>query len=193
VRRALLILALLLGCSAAFAGGPHMRAEDIDDAPATYDMGRPSATRAPAAPAAPAPAVDIEEHPAAWAKGVYDAATHKNWRFLVAFVLMAFVSIARRGSKYLPGRAGVFFLSDRGGALLAIVLAVVGGAAAALMGGGPMSVAMLGNAMMNAVIAAGGYSLVKKTDPWGLVRPLFRRRPQKKHRARARRAKEKKR
>lgn len=182
--RALLIALFLCSAAPAFAGGPHMSADEAEaPAIASFDMGT-HAHAAPAPVALPpaAPALDPTDHPGSWLKAVYSAATHKNYRFLVALALLAFVSISRRYASRLPGKPGQFFASDRGGATLTIALAIAGGTTTALLGGGPLSFEMVGNAVMNAVIAAGGYSLVKKADPIGLARSCWRRKapePQK--------------
>lgn len=188
--RALLLALLLCSAAPALAGGPHMNADEAE-APATISFDRHSppdmlgadmARPAEALPPSPDAALDPTDHPGAYAKAVYNAATHKNYRFLVAFALLAFVSVSRRYASRLPGRGGAFVASDRGGAMLTIVLAISGGATTALLGGGPLSFEMVGNAVMNAVIAAGGYSLVKKADPIGLARSCWRRKapePQK--------------
>lgn len=110
--------------------------------------------------------MDIE----AFLKTVYDAILNRDYRGLAAIVLVGIVALARKYGARVPGKVGAFISSDRGGAVLALGLAVLGGAANALGAHQPLSLAMLGSAIYVAVLAAGGYALVKKADLLGLLK-----------------------
>lgn len=111
----------------------------------------------------------------AFLKTVYDAVMHRDYRLLVATVLVGFVAVARKYGARVPGKVGAFVASDRGGAVLALGLAIIGGAANALLAAQPLSLAMLGSAVYVAVLAAGGYSLVKKAGLMDVVARLAAR------------------
>lgn len=89
---------------------------------------------------------------------------------MLALVLIAALA-SRYGAKKWPWLAG-----STGKASLVMLGAFGASGAAALMGGGSLSLALLGTAVMVAVQAAGGYSLVKSLviDP---LRPLVAKGP----------------
>jgi hypothetical protein len=111
----------------------------------------------------------------AFLKTAYDAVMHRDYRLLAATILIGFVAVARKYGARVPGKVGAFVASDRGGAVLALGLALIGGAANALLAAQPLSLAMVGSAMYVAVLAAGGYALVKKADLMGLAKVVLSR------------------
>jgi hypothetical protein len=113
--------------------------------------------------------MDIE----AFLKTAYDAVMHRDYRLLAATLLIGIVALARKYGARVPGKVGAFVASDRGGAVLALALAIIGGAANALLAAQPLSLAMVGSAIYVAVLAAGGYALVKKADLLGLLKGVL--------------------
>lgn len=120
--------------------------------PPTADagIGSGSAVTAPA-PATtatvPDPATDTE----GFLKALLDAATTGKWKVLAGLVLVALVYVTRR---WVLGRVA-WFQTKLGGFVLAGGMSLAGTIGLALAAGGPMTIAVLLNALGTAATAAG--------------------------------------
>ena len=98
------------------------------------------------------------------ARAIIDAARHKHWRLLVALCLSVLVF----GLKWLGTNKAPwpwlrsFLTTDRGGAALLFLTAVVGALSTLLLAKAAVTVDVVIDALVNAVMAAGGYTLLKR-------------------------------
>jgi hypothetical protein len=104
---------------------------------------------------------------------VVDAFRSGKYLAAGAFAVVLAVALAKR---YLPGKAGAWVNGDAGGALSALVVSFAGTVGVASGAGDAWSWAMVTTAGKIALMAAGGYALIKKLviDP---LRPLVARAP----------------
>ena len=86
------------------------------------------------------------------------AAKHKQWRYLVALVLVGLTFVARRfGAKKIPWLA-----TDRGAVALHLGVALGSAMGSLLLSKTSLTADALADAGLNALAAAGGYAMLKK-------------------------------
>lgn len=107
------------------------------------------------------------------AKPVLSAILSGQYAYAAALALVLAVAAARRyGGARFP-----FLRSDAGGASLALVGGIGGALVNSLAAGGGVSLALLWSALLVAVGAAGGYSLIKRLIVTPILEPLAARAP----------------
>ncbi len=110
------------------------------------------------------------------AKPVWEAITQERWWLAASLALVLAVAAFKR---YAPGRAKEFANSDAGGALLVLLGSFGAGLASGLMAVGTNAISwvLVYAAVKVAIVAAGGYSLVKKLIIEPLIKPNMHRFP----------------
>lgn len=160
---ALLLVGCFVGGYAAFRGGGVI----------TETIAQPAAEvaldAAPAVPVvaelAPAPSADVSTHPTAddpdgVLLAAYKAIVNHDWWALVAVFLVGLVWLSRQ--PWALGRVP-WFLTDRGGAVLALGISLAGVLSHAIFAtGGPPSLAALWAAAKITGLGVGLYTLLKK-------------------------------
>jgi len=138
----------LVGCSTAHAQDVPVPADVVDEAPAS----------APSVVPAVATAVpNIDADPVGYARAAYSAAKGGQWLALVALLIVGLVYVVRRwGAKLLP-----WLGTDRGGVASALVCGVLVSLAASALSGS-LGVGSIVGAFEQAVIAVGGFTVLKK-------------------------------
>lgn len=94
----------------------------------------------------------------AFARAIFDAVTSKNYALVAALAVVALVYLAR---KY-AGPKVPFLQTDKGGVLLSLATSFAGALATALFAGGPISLALVSQALIVAFTASGGWSMIRK-------------------------------
>lgn len=130
----------------------HAQDAGADMATMSADAGTAGAT------ATPDPGVD----PTAYAKDALDAMRTKNWRMLAALALIGLTWAGRKFAIKLPGKAGAFFATDRGGAVLALLMGIFGGMGTALFAAKAFGWHLLTDGIVMGFTAAGGYAVLRK-------------------------------
>jgi len=93
-----------------------------------------------------------------FARLLLDAVTSRNYALLAALVVVVLVYLLRRfGGRFIP-----FFNTERGGAMLVLCVSLAGAVANALAAGAPFSVALLLTALQVGLMAAGGFTIIKR-------------------------------
>jgi hypothetical protein len=110
--------------------------------------------------AAPVMAPPMDDPMKILADGINAAKAH-DWKMFAAMALIGVVYCVRRFGANVP-KIGPFLSTDRGGAIAALVLSAMGGAATALFSKAPFNFTMFADSVLVAVMAAGGWNLVKK-------------------------------
>jgi len=89
-----------------------------------------------------------------------------KWQAVAALVAIAVVFVLRKFATKIPGKAGVFFGTNRGGAVLALIGGVVTALAQIVLSGQSLDLNILINGIVLGVTAAGGWTLVRRLV-WG--------------------------
>ena len=93
-----------------------------------------------------------------------------KWQAVAALVAIAVVFVLRKFATKIPGKVGVFFGTNRGGAVLALIGGVVTALAQIVLSGQSLDVNILINGIVLGVTAAGGWTLVRRLI-WGDAPP----------------------
>lgn len=105
----------------------------------------------------------------AFAQAIFGAVQGRQWGYLVALGVMAFVFAVRKASAGISPKLDAFLHSDPGGVLLALAVSFATSlAAAGVTPGAAFGWAMILAAFKTALVAMGGFALIAK-----LGSPLF--------------------
>jgi hypothetical protein len=112
-------------------------------------------------------AVPDPSQPDTFLSALLAAVAGGQWKVVAILATVGVVFLLRQGASRLPGAAGAFFASARGGAVLALLGGIVTVLAGVLIQpGAKLSAAVLLNGFVLGVAAAGGWTLVRRLI-WG--------------------------
>lgn len=97
------------------------------------------------------------------AENILNAVTTSNWKAAAVLVLCGLVWLVRKYAPKIHGKTGALLNSDRGGVLTVLAMGMLGAIGTALLAHKPVNVALLKTALSVAVMAAGGWTMVKRT------------------------------
>jgi hypothetical protein len=106
-------------------------------------------------------------------KLIKDAAAAKDWKLAVVLALVLIVWLTRKVGGKIPGPVGKFLTSDAGGVITTFLYAFSGVLAAALSMKASLDLHLVGEALLLAFTAMGGWVAFKKLMPenWKAAMP----------------------
>jgi len=106
-------------------------------------------------------------NPDSFLGALLQAVASGQWKLVAILAAVGVVFVLRQGAARLPGAVGAFFASARGGAVLALLGGVVTVLAGVLVQPGvKLTLAVVLNGLVLGVMAAGGWTLVRRLI-WG--------------------------